>query len=55
MKQLTYAGLLNETITLYGREGSLAAYQFITKHADNVNGNKAQIYNFRYALRVHLV
>lgn len=47
---MTYTHLLNETIAIYDREGSLEAYRFITEHADEVDGNRTQIYNFRYAL-----
>ncbi|MCA0174127.1 alpha/beta hydrolase [Bacillus sp. RAR_GA_16] len=50
MKKLTYTRLLNETIAIYEKNGSLEAYQFIKEHAENVNGNKAQLYNFQYTL-----
>lgn len=50
MNTMTYTQLLNETIARYDRDGSLAAYHFITEHADEVTGNRTQIYNFRYAL-----
>ncbi|WP_257348705.1 alpha/beta hydrolase [Pseudalkalibacillus decolorationis] len=50
MKQMTYTHLLNETINIYDKNGSLQAYQFINENADMVDGNQAQIYNFRYAL-----
>jgi alpha/beta hydrolase family protein len=50
MNMMTYTSLLNLTLDLYEKSGSLEAYQFITQNADKVNGNRAQIYNFRYAL-----
>ncbi|WP_273850573.1 alpha/beta hydrolase [Guptibacillus spartinae] len=50
MKKLTYTRLLNETIAIYEKNGSLEAYQFMKEHAERVNGNKAQLYNFQYAL-----
>lgn len=50
MNKLTYTSLLNLTLKLYEKSGSLEAYQFITQNADKVKGNRAQIFNFRYAL-----
>ncbi|MFD1738748.1 alpha/beta hydrolase [Bacillus salitolerans] len=50
MTRLTYASLLNKTLEINASEGSLTAYKFITKYADQVKGNKAQIFNFRYCL-----
>lgn len=50
MKRITYTRLLNETLHLYEKEGSLQAYQFVSKYAGEVEGNQAQIYNFRYSL-----
>ncbi|WIY63014.1 alpha/beta hydrolase [Bacillus arachidis] len=51
MNKVTYIGLLNETLECYAKDGSLEAYYYITKNADKVTGgNKAQIFNFRYAL-----
>lgn len=50
MKQLTYTRLLNETIAIYEKRGSLEAYQFMKENAEKVDGNKAQLYNFQYAL-----
>lgn len=50
MSNITYIGLLNETLECYAKKGSLEAYSYITKNAEKVVGNKAQIYNFRYAL-----
>jgi predicted esterase len=51
MSEITYAGLLNQTIAIYQEKGSLEAYRFVTEHADKVEeGNQAQIYNFKYAL-----
>ncbi|HEK9100469.1 alpha/beta hydrolase [Bacillus pfraonensis] len=51
MSSITYIGLLNGTLECYVKNGSLEAYQYIAKNADKVtDGNKAQIYNFKYAL-----
>ncbi|MDP4551412.1 alpha/beta hydrolase [Alkalihalobacillus macyae] len=50
MKTMTYTQLLNETIAIYDKSGSLKAYQFMKENADGVEGNKAQLYNFKYAL-----
>ncbi|MGH1142973.1 alpha/beta hydrolase [Bacillus pseudomycoides] len=50
MSKITYIGLLNETLECYAKDGSLEAYHYITKNADKITGNKAQIYNFKYAL-----
>ncbi|MBC6972297.1 alpha/beta hydrolase [Bacillus sp. Xin] len=51
MSNITYIGLLNGTLECYTKNGSLEAYQYITKNADKVtSGNKAQLYNFKYAL-----
>ncbi|WP_347550184.1 alpha/beta hydrolase [Pseudalkalibacillus hwajinpoensis] len=50
MKKRYYTRLLNETITIYEESGSLKAYQHIKKYADDVEGNRAQLYNFKYAL-----
>ena len=50
MKKLSYTRLLNETIAIYEKNGSLEAYQFMKEHAENVTGNKAQLYNFQYSL-----
>ncbi|QHA91964.1 alpha/beta hydrolase [Bacillus sp. N1-1] len=50
MKKLTYTHLLNETIAIYEKKGSLEAYQFMKENAEEVDGNEAQLYNFQYAL-----
>ncbi|MGA9288383.1 MAG: alpha/beta hydrolase [Anaerobacillus sp.] len=50
MKTLTYTRLLNETISIYDESGSLKAYQYMKENADQVDGNEAQLYNFKYAL-----
>jgi predicted esterase len=50
MEKITYVKLLNKTIDLYMNKGSLEAYNFISEYADKVDGNRAQIFNFRYAL-----
>ncbi|MCW1238659.1 alpha/beta hydrolase [Bacillus pretiosus] len=47
---MTYIQLLNETLHCYANKGSLEAYTYIMEHAKGVVGNKAQIYNFKYAL-----
>ncbi|EJQ49346.1 alpha/beta hydrolase [Bacillus wiedmannii] len=47
---MTYIQLLNETLHCYTNKGSLEAYTYIMEHAKGVVGNKAQIYNFKYAL-----
>ncbi|MRG85861.1 alpha/beta hydrolase [Salinibacillus xinjiangensis] len=46
----TYAQLLNKTLEVLEDKGSMEAYQFISKYADQVKGNRAQIYNFQYCL-----
>ena len=50
MKKLTYTRLLNETIAIYDESGSLKAYHYMKENADQVDGNEAQLYNFKYAL-----
>ncbi|MTI71481.1 MAG: alpha/beta hydrolase [Firmicutes bacterium] len=50
MKKITYTNLLNRTLELLKKSGSLKAYNYITENAYKVKGNKAQIFNFRYAL-----
>lgn len=50
MTQLTYTKLLNETLEKYVENGVEEAYQYISKHADEIEENHAQIYNFRYSL-----
>jgi predicted esterase len=47
---LTYTQLLNETIKIYLTGDYEKAYNYITEHGTKVNGNLAQIYNFRYAI-----
>lgn len=47
---LTYTQLLNETINIYLTGDYEKAYNYITKHGNDVRGNLAQIYNFRYAI-----
>lgn len=47
---MTYTQLLNETITLYCEGKYLEAYSFLTENYKEVQGNMAQIYNFRYAI-----
>jgi len=50
MTQLTYTKLLNETLEKYVESGVEEAYQFITQNADEIKGDHAQIYNFKYSL-----
>ncbi len=50
MKEMTYTQLLNKTIERYENDGSLEAFRYIDQHADEVDGNRTQIYNFQYAL-----
>lgn len=50
MKQMTYTKLLNATLEKYETSGTEEAYQFISRHAADMDGNHAQIYNFRYSL-----
>lgn len=47
---LTYTQLLNETIKIYLTGDYEKAYNYITKYGNQVKGNLAQIYNFRYAI-----
>ncbi|WP_270180883.1 alpha/beta hydrolase [Alkalihalobacillus sp. CinArs1] len=47
---MTYTQLLNKTIETYENDGSLEAFRYIQEHADEVEGNRTQIYNFQYAL-----
>jgi predicted esterase len=54
MGSLTYTKLLNRTLDLY-REGNFAkAYEFISENSWQVQGNPAQILNFRYSLACKL-
>ncbi|WP_444684531.1 alpha/beta hydrolase [Alkalicoccus luteus] len=50
MMQMKYTKLLNTTLEKYKTNGVEEAYQYISKHADEVEGNHAQIYNFKYSL-----
>ncbi|MFZ3578362.1 alpha/beta hydrolase [Virgibacillus sp. DJP39] len=50
MSKMSYAGLLNQTLDIYEKEGSLTAYKYITDNATKVCGNTAQLFNFRYSL-----
>ncbi|MDQ0271359.1 alpha/beta hydrolase [Cytobacillus purgationiresistens] len=50
MPTLTYTSLLERTLEINAKDGSLSAYQYITEYADKVGGNRAQIYNFQYSL-----
>lgn len=51
MEKLTYIQCLNNTLVIYGEQGSKAAYEYICEHLDHVaDGNKAQLFNFKYCL-----
>ncbi|KQL56013.1 MULTISPECIES: alpha/beta hydrolase [Bacillaceae] len=47
---MKYTKLLNTTLEKYKTNGAEDAYHYISKHANEVEGNHAQIYNFQYAL-----
>ncbi len=47
---MTYTQLLNQTLDLYTIEHYTEAYEFITEKSAEVEGNQAQIYNFRYSI-----
>lgn len=49
MENMTYIKLLNNTLKLYIEGCHEEAYEYITERCENVKGNNAQIYNFRYA------
>lgn len=46
---LTYNKLMNQAVTLYKDGEYLAAYDLVTRNATKVEGNPAQIFNFRYS------
>lgn len=48
MGKMTYTSLLNAAIDLYLEGKYLEAYNYITENSPGVEGNAAQIYNFRY-------
>jgi hypothetical protein len=48
MDKMTYTSLLNASLDLYMEEKYLEAYNFITENGTKVQGNDAQLYNFRY-------
>lgn len=51
MEKLTYIQCLNNTLITYGEKGSKAAYAYIKENMDKVSdGNKAQLFNFKYCL-----
>ena len=50
MGVLTYNKLINTTLHLYLRGKYISAYEYITGHAPRVEGNEAQVFNFRYAI-----
>lgn len=47
---MTYTTLINETLQMYLTDEYEKAYEHITKFMDQVEGNRAQLYNFRYAI-----
>lgn len=51
MRDMTYTKLINETLQIYLKDEFLEAYNFITENAPKVEGNNAQILNFRYSKR----
>lgn len=50
MSMMSYTNLINETMEMYQKGDYLEAYDFITENSSEVQGNEAQIYNFRYSL-----
>ncbi|TKJ94212.1 alpha/beta hydrolase [Paenibacillus sp. CFBP13512] len=50
MTTLTYTRLINRTLEILAEQSSQEAYTYITEHANEVKGNDAQVYNFRYSL-----
>lgn len=50
MGKWTYAKLINQALEMYLDEDYAAAYDFLTEKSVGVEGNAAQIYNFRYTL-----
>ena len=52
MHKLTYTSLINRTLEMYLSGEYAKAYDFITENSNKVNGNLAQIYNFRYCIAI---
>lgn len=50
MSKLSYIKLINNTLDYYLKNEYEKGYKYITDTQDKVDGNKAQIYNFRYTL-----
>ena len=50
MNGLTYNQLVNRAVRLYHQGRFLEAYELVTMNAGRVEGNLAQIYNFRFCL-----
>ena len=50
LKRITYINLLNRTLEIYMKGDYLEAYNFITENYQDIKGNLAQIYNFRYTI-----
>ncbi|MDF2592296.1 MAG: phospholipase/Carboxylesterase family protein [Clostridia bacterium] len=52
MNDLSYTSLINNTLEMYLQGEYSKAYDFITENSSKVNGNLAQIYNFRYCIAI---
>jgi predicted esterase len=50
MNGLTYNQMVNRAVRLYHQGKFLEAYELVTVNAGKVDGNQAQIYNFRFCL-----
>ncbi len=50
MTGLTYNQLINRAVRLYHQGKFMEAYELVTVNAGKVEGNQAQIYNFRFCL-----
>lgn len=50
MNNLSYTNLIDKTFSLYMQGQYKEAYEFITENSPGVNGNFAQIFNFRYCI-----
>jgi len=50
MTEMTYIKLLNKTLKYYFKNEYKKGYEFLSEHMDQVDGNQAQLYNFKYTL-----
>ena len=50
MSDITYIKLLNKTLEYYFKKEYQKGYEFLSEHMEKVEGNKAQLYNFKYTL-----